>query len=104
MEDLAVRMHERYGHDILFDIEDKMKSDYYLDKINIKGKFNIFREDEDKLILSCHPPNAKDLNPDYDMVDVYLPLPIRFDEEWFKKFKELNICRGNLISYYLGGV
>ena len=28
-------------------------------------------------------------NEDYDLV--YLPIPVRFDEEWFELFKNLNL-------------
>ena len=26
-----------------------------------------------------------------DYFSIYLPLPLRFDEEWFKKYKEINL-------------
>ena len=102
MEDLSVRLHEKNGDDILFNINEKIRSGFYLDKINIDGKFGIFRKDEKELILRCY--SDKPLDDDLNGCDVTLPLPIRFDEKWFKKFKERNITKGDLIAYYLDRV
>ena len=44
MEDLAVRLHEKNGDDILFNMDEKINSGFYLDKINIDGKFGILRK------------------------------------------------------------
>ena len=38
-----------------------------------------------------------------DGIAVCFPLPLRFDEEWFINYKELNLTRGSIISYYLEG-
>ena len=101
MEDLAARLHEE-NDDILYDMGEKINSGFYLDKINIDGEFDILRKDEKELILRCY--SDKPLDDDLNGCDVYLPLPIRFDEEWFKKFKEMNIIKANLIAYSLDGV
>ena len=102
MEDLAARLHEENGDDILYDMDEKINSGFYLDKINIDGKFDILRKDEKELILRCY--SDKPLDDDLNGCAVYLPLPIRFDGEWFKKFKEMNINKSNLIAYCLDGV
>ena len=94
MEDLAVE------NNILSNIHEKLESGFYLDKINIDGKFEIWEQEEKCLVLlSC---NGKS-DDDDDGLAVRLPLPLRFDEEWFKKYKEKNITIGSVISYHIEG-
>ena len=69
MEDLAVRLHEKNGDDILFNMDEKINSGFYLDKINIDGKFGILRKDEKELILRCY--SDKPLDDDLNGCDVY---------------------------------
>ena len=38
-----------------------------------------------------------------DVIAVYLPLPIRFDEKWLLKFRGMNLSIGSIISYNLEG-
>ena len=90
MEDLAERLHEENGDDILYDMDEKINSGFYLDKINIDGKFEIFRKNDKELVLFCD--SGKSLSKFSEGSDATFPLPIRFDEEWFKKFKKENIC------------
>ena len=84
--------------DIFFNINEKLKSGFYLDKINIDGKLEIWKK-KCLVILCC---NGKS-DDGSDGLAVRLPLPLRFDEEWFKKYKEINMSRGSVISYYLEG-
>ena len=84
--------------DILDNLQGKIESDFYLDKLNIDGKFEIWKQEENCLVLLCC--NGK-LDDGSDGLAVRLPPPLRFDEEWFKKFKENNITRGSLICYHI---
>ena len=70
-------------NDILSNIDEKLKSGFYLDKINIDGKFEIWKQEEKCLVLLCC--NGK-LDDGSDGLAVRLPLPLRFDEEWFQKY------------------
>ena len=94
MEDLAVE------NNILFNINEKLKSGFYLDKINIDGKFEIWEQEEKCLVLLCCSGKSDDGS---DGLAVRLPLPLKFDEEWFKKYKEINITRGSVICYHIDG-
>ena len=77
------------NRDILDNLQEKLVSAFYLDKINIEGKFVI-----------CSTGKSEDGS---DGIAVCLPLPLKFDEEWFNKYKELNLTRGGIISFYLEG-
>ena len=94
MEDSIVSKH------YLDNFDEKINSGFYLDKINIDGKFEIWEQEEKCLVLLCCNGKSDDGS---DGLAVRLPLPLRFDEEWFKKYKELNLNRGSFISYYLDG-
>ena len=48
----------------------------------------------------CKTGNSDDGS---DGIAVRFPLPLRFDEEWFSKYKDRNISRGSIICYYLEG-
>ena len=85
-------------NDILSNIDEKLKSGFYLDKINIDGKFELWEQEEKCLVLLCCNGKSDDGS---DGIAVRLPLPLRFDEEWFKKYKEINLTRGSVICYYL---
>ena len=71
MEDLAVE------DNILSNIHEKLKSRFYLDKINIDGKFEIWEQNEEDLVLLCCNGKSDDGS---DGLAVRLPLPLRFDE------------------------
>ena len=94
MEDLAVE------DNILSNIHEKLKSGFYLDKINIDGKFEIWKQEEKCLVLLCCNGKSDDGS---DGLAVRLPLPLRFDEEWFKKYKEQNITIGGVICCHIEG-
>ena len=49
MEDLIFSKH--YVDDILDNLQEKLESDFYLDKINIDGKFEIWKQEEKCLVL-----------------------------------------------------
>ena len=36
-----------------------------------------------------------------DYVSIYLPLPLRFDEDWFKKYKKINLTVKNIKNFIL---
>lgn len=69
MEDLAARLHEENGDDILYDMDEKINSGFYLDKINMDAEFDILRKDEKELILRCY--SDKPLDDDRNGCDVY---------------------------------
>ena len=73
--------------DILDNLQEKLVLGFYLDKINIDGKFEIWEQNKECLVLLCKTGNSDDGS---DGIAVYLPLPIRFDEEWYMKYKEIN--------------
>ena len=81
--------------DILYNIDEKIKSGFYLDKISInadeveayKGKDNIRLIFMNGILLD----DGNIVEDGGDYVSIYLPLPLRFDEEWFKKYKEINL-------------
>ena len=98
MEDLIFSKH--YVDDILDNLQEKLESGFYLDKINIDGKFEIWKQEEKySALLSCNGKSDDGSNG----LAVRLPLPLRFDEEWFKKYKEQNITRGSVICYHIDG-
>ena len=87
-------------NDILSNIYKKLESGFYLDKISIDGKFELWEQEEKCLVLLCCNGKSDDGS---DGLAVRLPLPFRFDEEWFKKYKEINLNRGSVKCYYLEG-
>ena len=98
MEDLTVSKH--YVDDILDNLNEKLESGFYLDKMNIDGKFEIWKQEKKCLVLLCCNGKSDDGS---NGPAVRLPLPLRFDEEWFKKYKEQNITRGSVICYHIDG-
>ena len=98
MGDLIFSKH--YVDDILDNLQEKLESDFYLDKINIDGKFEIWKQEEKCLVLLCCNGKSDDGS---DGLAVRLPIPLRFDEEWFKKYKEQHITRGSVICYHIDG-
>ena len=92
------------NNDILSNIDEKLKSGFYLDKISIDADgVEAYKEkDYIRLILLHRILDDGDMVEDVsDYVSIFLPLPFRFDEEWFKKYKEINLNRGSVICYYL---
>ena len=81
--------------DILYNIDEKIKSGFYLDKISInadeveayKGKDNIRLIFMNGILLD----DGNIVEDGGDYVSIYLPLPLRFDEEWFEKYKKINL-------------
>ena len=95
MEDLTVE------NDILSNIHEKLKSVFYLDKINIDGiEFEVYEKNKECFVLLCKTGNSDDGS---DGLAVRLPLPLRFDEEWFMKYKEINLSVGSIIAYNMEG-
>ena len=86
--------------DILDNLPGKLASGFYLDKINIDGKFKIWKQNKENLVLVCSTGNSDDGS---DGIAVLLPLPIRFDEKWLLKFRGMNLSIGSIISYNLEG-
>ena len=87
--------------DILDNLHGKLVSGFYLDKINIDGKeFEVYEKEKEVLVLLCKTGTIEDGG---DGIAVHLPLPLRFDEKWFLKYKELNLTVESIISYYLEG-
>ena len=86
--------------DILDNLQEKLVLGFYLDKINIDGKFEIWEQNKECLVLLCKTGNSDDGS---DGIAVYLPLPIRFDEEWYMKYNEINLSVGSIIAYNMEG-
>ena len=78
----------------------KLVSGFYLDKINIDGKFEIWEQNKENVVLVCSTGNSDDGS---DGIAVRLPLPIRFDEKWLMQFRGNNLSIGSIISYNLEG-
>ena len=80
---------------ILSNIDEKIKSGFYLDKISIDADGVEAYKEKDKVRLTfmngIEMDNGDLLEDGGDYVSIYLPLPLRFDEEWFKKYKEINL-------------
>ena len=80
---------------ILSGIEKKIKSGFYLDKISIDADgVEAYKEKDNLRLTFMHGILLDDGNiveDGGDYVSIYLPLPLRFDEEWFKKYKKINL-------------
>ena len=65
--------------------------------INIDGEeFEVFEKDEEELVLLCRTGKNEDGG---DGIVVSLPL----DEEWFMKYKGLNLTKESIIIYEIEG-
>ena len=80
---------------ILSNIDEKIKSGFYLDKISIDADGVEAYKEKDNVRLTFMQgillDNSDLVENGGDYVSIYLPLPLRFDEEWFKKYKEINL-------------
>ena len=67
----------------------------YVDKISIDAdSFKAYREKDSIRLVFMNGVLLDDgsmVEDGGDYVSIYLPLPLRFDEEWFKKYKEINL-------------
>ena len=76
-------------------IEQKIKSGFYLDKISIDADAVESYKEKDNIRLTFMNgillDNGDLVENGGDYVSIYLPLPLRFDEEWFKKYKKINL-------------
>ena len=101
MEDLAVK------DNILSNIKEKLESGYYIDKISIDADGVVACKEEKYVrLVFMHGillDDGKMVEDGGDYVSVYLPLPLRFDEEWFKKYKELNLTVESIKGYDIEG-
>ena len=92
---------------ILSNIHEKLKSGFYLDKISIDSDMVVSHKDKRYIILTFMNCVKMDDGTMYedggDYVSVYLPLPLRFDKEWFKKYKELNLTVESIKDYEVEG-
>ena len=81
--------------DILSNIKEKIKSGFYLDKISIDADgVEAYKEKDNVRLIFMNGillDDGKMIEDGGDYVSIYLPLPLRFDEEWFKKYKEINL-------------
>ena len=92
---------------ILSNIDEKIKSGFYLDKISIDADgVEAYKEKDNLRLTFMHGILLDDGNiveDGGDYVSIYLPLPLRFDEEWFKKYKEINLNVETIINCHLEG-
>ena len=67
----------------------------YMDKISIDADGVVAYKEKDSIRLVFMNGVLLDdgsmVEDGGDYVSIYLPLPLRFDEEWFKKYKEINL-------------
>ena len=82
-------------NDILSNIDEKLKAGFYLDKISIDADgVEAYKEKDNVRLIFMHGillDDGKMVEDGGDYVSIYLPLPPKFDEEWFKKYKEINL-------------
>ena len=84
----------RESNHILSNIDEKLKSGFYLEKISIDADVvEAYKEKENIRLtfINCMLIYGKMVEDGGDYVSIYLPLPLRFDEEWFKKYREINL-------------
>ena len=76
-------------------MEDLIVSKNYIDRINIDSEpVEAYKEKDSIRLIFMNGILLDDGNiveDEGDYVSIYLPLPLRFDEEWFKKYKEINL-------------
>ena len=84
-------------------IHEKLKSGFYLDKISIDADgVDVYKEESNVRLVFMHGIHLDDgsiVEDGGDYVSVYLPLPLRFNEEWFKKYKELNLTEESIKAF-----
>ena len=92
---------------ILSNIHERLTSDFYLGKISIDAdRVDAYKEDKYIRLVFMHGILLDDgsmVEDGGDYVSVYLPLPLRFNEEWFKKYKELNLTVESIKAYDIEG-
>ena len=97
MKDLAVE------DNILSNIHEKLKLGFYLDKISIDAdEVKVYKKENYIRLLfmhGIHLDDGKIVEDGGDYVSVYLPLPLRFNEEWFKKYKKLNLTEKSIKAF-----
>ena len=88
-------------------MEDLIVSKNYLDKISIDADTVEAYKEKDSIRLifinGILLDNGKLVEDGGDYVSIYLPLPLRFDEEWFKKYKEINLTIETIENCYSEG-
>ena len=107
MEDLLARLPKKNGDDILSNIHEKLKSGYYIDKISIDADgVDAHKKEKYIRLVFMHGILLDDgsmVEDGGDYVSVYLPLPLRFGEEWFKNYKKLNLTVESIKAYDIEG-
>ena len=93
----------RVEDNILSNIHEKIKSGFYLDKISIDADGVKAYKEENYIRLvfipGIHLDNGSIIERGGDYVSVYLPLPLRFNEKWFKKYKKLNLTEESIKDF-----
>ena len=88
------------ANDILSNIDEKLKSGFYLEKISIDADgVEAYKEKDNVRLIFMHGillDDGKMVEDGGDYVSIYLPLPLRFDEEWFKKYKKINLTEDTI--------
>ena len=81
-------------------MEDLIVSKNYIDRINIDSEAVEAYKEKDSIRLTFMNgillDDGKMVEDGGDYVSIYLPLPLRFDEEWFKKYKEINLTEDTI--------
>ena len=97
MEDIIAKLPKVKGEDMLSNIDEKIKSGFYLDKICIDSDMIVSHKDERYIrltFMNCVKMDDGTMYEDGgDYVYIYLPLPLRFDEEWFKIYQLINLTK-----------
>ena len=89
----------------LSNIKEKLNSGFYLDKINIDADgVEAYKEKDYVRLIFINGVLLDDgsmVEDGGDYVSIYLPLPLRFDEDWFKKYKKINLTVKNIKNFIL---
>ena len=76
-------------------MEDKIFSKNYIDRICIDSDVvEAYKEKDNVRVIFINTIELDDgtrVEDGGDYVSIYLPLPLRFDEKWFNKYKEINL-------------
>ena len=78
-----------------------------IDKISIDADGVVAYKEKSNVILvfkhGIHLDDGSIVEDGGDYVSVYLPLPLRFNEEWFKKYKEINLIEESIKAFEVEG-
>ena len=81
-------------------MDDSIVLKKYVDKISIDAVAVEAYKEKDSIRLTFMNgillDDGRMVEDGGDYVSIYLPLPLRFDEEWFKKYKKINLTEDTI--------